>query len=251
MFNPIGHLKTITRHKKLVRRGCFEVGLYYQGMMHDLSKYNPIEFIPGCLYYAGTQSPNNVERQKNGVSRAWLHHKGRNKHHFEYWIDYTLKTGHPIEGNKMPVEYVVEMYIDRVAASKVYQKDKYTDASALEYFKNGKKRYMMHPDTQALLEMLLTYLADNGEEATNAYIRKEILRNDRKVKFVKSVKSKVSDFKVKKKDARKQKSIAKKQEKKAIRKQNRKQRVQYFKDSGKQKAIEVKQNLKNKTKKNK
>ncbi len=190
MFHPIKHYKTITRHRHLVMKGCFEVGLYKQGLLHDLSKYNPIEFIPGALYYKGTESPNNSERRKKGYSSAWLHHKGRNKHHFEYWIDYTLKEGHPIEGNKMPVRYVVEMYVDRVSASKNYQKSKYTDKSALEYYEKGKNRYMMHKDSEELLVMLLKYLADNGEEATNELIRKKILHTDFKVKVVKWISKK-------------------------------------------------------------
>lgn len=191
MFHPIRHYKTITRHRHLVMKGCFEVGLYKQGLLHDLSKYNPIEFIPGAIYYKGTESPNNTERRKRGYSAAWLHHKGRNKHHFEYWIDYTLKEGHPIEGNKMPVRYVVEMYVDRVSASKNYQKVEYTDKSALLYYEKGKNRYMMHEDTERLLVMLLKYLADNGEEATNELIRTRILHTDKKVKRVKYIKDKI------------------------------------------------------------
>ena len=191
MFHPIRHYKTITRHRHLVMKGCFEVGLYKQGLLHDLSKYNPIEFIPGAIYYKGTESPNNTERRKRGYSAAWLHHKGRNKHHFEYWIDYTLKEGHPIEGNKMPVRYVVEMYVDRVSASKNYQKVEYTDKSALLYYEKGKNRYMMHEDTEKLLVMLLKYLADNGEEATNDLIRTRILHTDKKVKRVKYIKDKI------------------------------------------------------------
>ncbi len=191
MFHPIRHYKTITRHRHLVMKGCFEVGLYKQGLLHDLSKYNPIEFIPGAIYYKGTESPNNTERRKRGYSAAWLHHKGRNKHHFEYWIDYTLKEGHPIEGNKMPVRYVVEMYVDRVSASKNYQKVEYTDKSALLYYEKGKNRYMMHEDTEKLLVMLLKYLADNGEEATNELIRTRILHTDKKVKRVKYIKDKI------------------------------------------------------------
>ena len=191
MFHPIRHYKTITRHRHLVMKGCFEVGLYKQGLLHDLSKYNPIEFIQGAIYYKGTESPNNTERRKRGYSAAWLHHKGRNKHHFEYWIDYTLKEGHPIEGNKMPVRYVVEMYVDRVSASKNYQKVEYTDRSALLYYEKGKNRYMMHEDTEKLLVMLLKYLADNGEEATNELIRTRILHTDKKVKTVKYIKNKI------------------------------------------------------------
>ncbi|MCR4611464.1 MAG: DUF5662 family protein [Lachnospiraceae bacterium] len=191
MFRPISHFKTITNHRHLVMKGCFEVGLYKQGLLHDLSKYTPTEFIPGAIFYKGTESPNNAERRKLGHSSAWLHHKGRNKHHFEYWIDYTLAPDHHIGGNKMPVKYVVEMYVDRVSASKNYQKEKYSDASALKYYEKGKNRYMMHPDTEALLVTMLEYLAENGEEATNEFIRKNILHTDKKVKLVKKIISKI------------------------------------------------------------
>ncbi len=191
MFHPIKHFNTITNHRHLVMKMCFELGMYRQGLLHDLSKYSPTEFIPGALYYQGTESPNNAERRKKGHSSAWLHHKGRNKHHFEYWIDYTLAPDHHIDGNKMPVKYVVEMYVDRVSASKNYQKHKYTDRSALEYYEKGKNRYMMHPDTEALLVEMLEYLAENGEEATNDYIRREILHTSKKVATVKRIKERV------------------------------------------------------------
>ncbi|WP_028243888.1 DUF5662 family protein [Pseudobutyrivibrio ruminis] len=171
------HFKTITHHRHLVMKGCFAVGLYKQGLLHDLSKYSFVEFRVGAKYYQGDKSPNNAEREANGVSMAWLHHKGRNKHHFEYWIDYALDGKSGMAGMKMPVNYVVEMYCDRVAACKTYQKDAYTDRSALEYYNKGKAKYLMHPDTAALLEDMLTHLANEGEEATNQYIRKNILHN--------------------------------------------------------------------------
>ncbi len=178
MIKALKHFKTITHHRHLVMKGCFAVGLYKQGLLHDLSKYSWTEFKVGAKYYQGNQSPNNAERKATGLSLAWLHHKGRNKHHFEYWIDYGLD-GQGMTGMKMPVNYVVEMYVDRVAACKNYQKDKYTDESALIYFNKGKAKYMMHSDTYDLLLRLLTYLADNGEKATNDYIRREILHNKR------------------------------------------------------------------------
>ena len=113
----------------LVMKGCFRVGLYRQGLLHDLSKYSPTEFFVGCKYYQGDRSPNNAEREATGVSMAWLHHKGRNKHHFEYWIDYGLGKDDGMVGMKMPVNYVVEMFLDRIAASRNYMKDAYTDSS--------------------------------------------------------------------------------------------------------------------------
>ncbi|MCI8326481.1 MAG: catalase [Lachnospiraceae bacterium] len=171
------HFKTITNHKRLVRAGCFRVGLYRQGIMHDWSKYNPVEFLVGCRYYQGNMSPNNVERVKKGYSSAWLHHKGRNKHHMEYWIDYSAYEKKGVCGMKMPVKYVVEMFIDRMSASKNYLKETYTNKSPLEYYENGKNIYLLHPETRELLERLLHMLAEQGEEATYEYIRKEILKN--------------------------------------------------------------------------
>lgn len=174
------HLKTINHHKKLVMEHCFKVGLYRQGLLHDLSKYSPTEFLVGAKYYQGDRSPNNAEREDKGYTSAWLHHKGRNKHHLEYWIDYSTNPDEGMVGMEMPVNYVVEMFCDRMAASKNYHPESYTDASPLAYYMKGKGKYPMHPNTKALLEKLLTMLAEEGEEATFDYIRREILHNKRR-----------------------------------------------------------------------
>lgn len=155
---------------------CFRVGLYRQGICHDLSKYSWTEFLVGCRYYQGTRSPNNAEREDKGYSTAWLHHKGRNRHHYEYWIDYSMDGSGRLTGMKMPVKYVVEMFLDRIAASKVYHGDTYTDRDPLEYYAKGKAGELMHPETRKLLEKLLHMLAQEGEETTYRYIRKEVLK---------------------------------------------------------------------------
>ena len=178
-MKAIKHFQTITKHKILVMQECFRVGLYRQGLLHDLSKYGWTEFRVGCRYYQGTRSPNNAEREDKGYSSAWLHHKGRNKHHYEYWIDYGLDGEKGMIGMKMPVKYVVEMFLDRIAACKVYKGEEYTDRSPLEYYLKGKGAYLMHPDKQALLEKLLRMLAKDGEEKTYRYIRTNILRKKR------------------------------------------------------------------------
>lgn len=181
-MKAIRHFITITHHKLLVLQGCFKIGLYKQGLLHDLSKYSPTEFLVGCKYYKGYMSPNNAERADRGYSSAWLHHKGRNKHHLEYWIDYAVskpdddKEHTKMEGMKMPIRYVCEMFIDRVSASKNYQKEKYTDKSALEYYEKSVDHYMIHPDTKAMLEYLLVMLSVKGEEYTYRYIKKEVLK---------------------------------------------------------------------------
>lgn len=182
------HFCTITKHKLLVMKGCFRLGLYKQGLLHDMSKYSPVEFLPGCRYYQGNMSPNNAERKEKGYSAAWLHHKGRNRHHLEYWIDYgagdSRGEGTAMTGMKMPIRYVVEMFVDRVCASKNYQKERYTDASAFIYYNNSKDHYILHQDTMALLEYMLEMLAKKGEEETFSFIKNEILKD--KVPYEKS-----------------------------------------------------------------
>lgn len=174
MMKALGHFCTINHHKYLVMKYCFKVGLYKQGLLHDLSKYSPAEFLVGCRYYQGNRSPNNAEREAIGYSSAWLHHKGRNKHHYEYWIDYGMGKDEGIVGMKMPVKYVVEMFMDRIAASKTYQRGNYRDSHPLEYYEKGAAKLgpMIHKDTAALLHKLLRMLAREGEDRTFAYIRK-------------------------------------------------------------------------------
>jgi hypothetical protein len=73
---------------------------------------------------------------------------------------------------KMPLEFVLEMFCDRVAASKIYQGDKYTQQHPLEYFLGGKARRTIHPETSDLLESWLEMLSREGEAATFAEIRR-------------------------------------------------------------------------------
>lgn len=178
-MKAVRHFCTITKHKILVMKGCFRIGLYRQGLLHDLSKYGWTEFRVGCRYYQGTRSPNNAEREATGCSLAWLHHKGRNKHHYEYWVDYVTSDGKvTMAGMRMPEKYVAEMFIDRIAASKVYKGRAYKASDPLQYYvQSGSMGNLIHKDTAELLERLLRMLAEKGEAATFAYIRREVLKN--------------------------------------------------------------------------
>lgn len=175
MNKAFGHFKTITKHRHAVIRNCFKAGIGLQGLRHDLSKYSPTEFLKGAKYYVGTKSPNELERLENGYSTAWLHHKGRNKHHFEYWTDYNMAERR-VMPVKMPERYVVEMFCDRVAASKIYNGDKYDDSFAYNYFIRGKDKRSIHPETSEEIEMLLKMLMEKGEDETFRYIKEVYLK---------------------------------------------------------------------------
>ena len=171
MSHPIKHFITITKHRHLVMKLCFKMGLYKQGLLHDLSKYSYTEFSNSAKYYVGTYSPTISERKEKGYSDIWMHHKGRNKHHYEYWFDFSNieKKYVPI---KIPIQYVKEMICDRIAASKVYLKDKYTKSSALEYFNRTYDRHEMHPETSALLKAWLELVSEKGENEAIKIIKK-------------------------------------------------------------------------------
>ena len=169
------HFKTVCHHRALVRKYCFRLGLYWQGLTHDLSKFAPVEFWAGAKYFQGDRSPNDAQRRRNGYSASWLHHKGRNRHHFEYWTDYATD-GSGIVGVEMPKKYVAEMFCDRLAASKVYRGADFSPGDPYQFFLRGKdRRLLLHPATEALLETMLVKLRDEGEDAAFAYIRREVL----------------------------------------------------------------------------
>lgn len=195
------HFLTIVHHKRLVMQGCFKVGLYWQGLTHDLSKFSLAEFPMGAKYYQGNKSPNVAERKDRGYSSAWLHHKGRNKHHLEYWRDYDENNGGEMSGMKMPGRYVAEMFWDRVAANKTYKKEDYKPSDPWEYYKKGKSRKLMHPETAELLEKMLKILKYKGEDAAAAYIKNKVLKKedyfwiDRRIKDILLIKDGIKRIK--------------------------------------------------------
>ena len=152
MNNIFKHLKLVLTHKYYVLIECFKVGLYWQGIVHDLSKFHPVEFFESAKYFTGTGSPINESKKANGYSEAWLHHKGRNKHHWQYWIDFKGKQAIPLD---IPDKYILEMSCDIKAASKAYLKDRYTSDSPRKYVELHLDKWMMTENTKNKLVVLL------------------------------------------------------------------------------------------------
>lgn len=155
------HFLTVYRHRKIVRKECFLCGLWWQGITHDLSKYSFAEFASSARYFQGDRSPIEAQKEDQGYSEAWLHHKGHNKHHWEYWTDFDD------EGNviplKIPYRYVIEMVCDYIGAGKVYSSKKWTQEEPLDYFIKVRKGRHFHEETESLILYLLSGLAIGGE----------------------------------------------------------------------------------------
>jgi hypothetical protein len=163
------HLRTVNKHRREVRKLCFKCGLYWQGLTHDLSKYSPVEFINGVKFFTGKGSPHMGERDRYGYSKAWLNHKGRNKHHAEYWQD--IRPNGKTEPIDMPRKYFVEMICDRVAASKIYLKENYTNDAPWNYFDSHRDENQFSTNTRQDLVYFLQMLRDEGEEYLFEYLR--------------------------------------------------------------------------------
>lgn len=170
-----GHLSTVTRHRHRVIAHCARAGILWQGLRHDLSKYSPTEFWQGVKFFDGTHSPTEDERRTLGYSLAWMHHKGRNRHHYEYWTDMNRETK-CYESVPMPRRYFVEMVMDRRAACMTYQGKAYRDDSALQYFERSREKDLMHPETSRQLRFVLRMLAEQGEKETFSYLRRSVLK---------------------------------------------------------------------------
>lgn len=167
------HLHTVNEHRFEVFKLCCKCGFVWRGLTHDLSKYSYEEFHESVKYYNksnGNFSPLLAAKRTVGYSTAWLHHFGRNKHHFEYWYDYAA----PIKTPIIPFKYMVEMVCDRIAASKIYNKGKYNDGFPYEYFIKRKDSYMINPKMNKFLEIVFEELRDNGEKILNKKHLKKI-----------------------------------------------------------------------------
>ena len=162
LTNIVKHFNLVTHHKWVVFKLCCKVGEPWRGFMHDISKYSPTEFNESVKYYVGTHSPIIEANKDKGYSAAWLHHKGRNKHHPEYWVDNTAPNQTPI----IPYQYAVEMVCDKIAAGIIYEGKKWTKEYELEYWKKEKNDIVMNENIKEFITAILEELAENGIDKT-------------------------------------------------------------------------------------
>lgn len=155
----IKHFSLVNRHKWRVFINCSKCGLVFRGLVHDLSKFTPTEFFESVKYYQGNRSPIGVCRRETGVSLAWLHHKGRNKHHIEYWLDAECDV-QPI----MPYPYAVECVCDKLAATRVYAGKNYDKSLPLAHWKKYGNKVPGNPKTMRFVEEVFIDVNQHGEK---------------------------------------------------------------------------------------
>lgn len=177
------HLRTVAKHRWVVLQQCARCGYFWQGLTHDLSKLSRAEFVSSARYFQGDRSPIEAEKAAQGYSAAWLHHKGRNPHHWEYWTDFDEGDGHVI-ANKIPYRYVVEMVCDWIGAGMVYSQDKWTQSEPLAYYDKVRKGRHFHEETELMLRFFLEVIKDYGLDKFYEVARSERLHSYYDVGFL-------------------------------------------------------------------
>lgn len=156
--NLIGHFCLITKHKWVVFKLCVKVGQPWRGLVHDLSKYSPTEFWEGVKYFNGGHSPIVDCKKKEGYSKAWLHHRGRNRHHLEYWVDVKAPEKTPI----MPYKFVAEMLCDKLAAGIIYMGKDWTKEYELQYWLKERGEVEVNEQIKLLITDFFTQVSKDG-----------------------------------------------------------------------------------------
>ena len=158
LIKCIKHINLVMHHKWLVFKLCCKVGLPWRGFMHDWSKFSPTEFWESVKYFDGHKSPITVCKKDKGYSEAWLHHKGRNKHHYQYWTDLSL----PEKTVIMPYKYAVEMVCDELAAGITYNGKNWTKDTQLEYYINKERKNLINPHIDNFLMATFIEVSQKG-----------------------------------------------------------------------------------------
>ncbi len=156
--NVVKHFMVVTKHRWVVFKLCCKVGQPWRGFVHDLSKYSPTEFWEGVKYFNGKHSPIMDCKRDKGYSKAWLHHKGRNKHHTDYWVDLSAPDKTPI----IPYKYVAEMLCDKLAAGLIYKGKEWTKEYELEYWINERNKTLVNDQVEKLITDFFTQVSEVG-----------------------------------------------------------------------------------------
>lgn len=170
------HLIRIIKHKYWVAHYCFQLGLYWQGIVHDWSKFSYTEFSRSIKYWDDAISPLANEKNIHGYSETFLHHRGRNPHHYEYWVHSLDEGGVPA---KMPRKYALELVCDYLAAGRTYNKD-FTYGSEYNWWiKFLSSPRAIHPETKDFVTKCFRHLSAGGTFLGELKVLKERYPNSK------------------------------------------------------------------------
>ncbi len=178
----LNYFRYVLRHKWFVFLALLSVwcanpwaiGLLWQGIVHDLSKFRPSEWFPYVDYFYGGPHPEaNHGDMRNWFGdvgtkawvdarfdAAWNHHQKRNPHHWQYWVlredDGETK---PLE---MPEHYLIEMLADWEGAGRAIT----GKANTPEWYAKNRDKIVLHPATRRIVDYRLAVFESVSVEDT-------------------------------------------------------------------------------------
>ena len=156
--NIFKHFHKICTHKRWVFHYCRKAGISWRGFWHDMSKFSPTEFWESVRYYQGDSSPIDAAKKDKGWSKAWMHHKGRNRHHYEYWMDNFDNGG---EALIMPFDDALELLCDYLAAGRAYMGKGFSYTAEYQWWRGKQSKPLkMHAVIQWFVSTTLADLAE-------------------------------------------------------------------------------------------
>jgi len=144
------YFKYIVNHKWNVFIECFKTKQFFHGIVHDISKFLPSEFIPYAkFFYSKNREKEYKQSDENDTNfqKGWCHHQKRNKHHWNYWVSVTRKD--EIEAIPMATKYIMQMIADWNGMGRKF------GGKTKDYYLKNKDTMILHPKTIKIIESIL------------------------------------------------------------------------------------------------
>ena len=135
----------ILGHKWNVFVECLITGQPIHGILHDLSKFLPSEFIPYARFFFAKDKTNiykETDEKDLNFLKGWCYHQKRNKHHWNYWVCINRKN--EIIPIPMPAKYIAQMLADWRGMSRKF------GGTPKAYYE--KDSMILHSDTIKIIE---------------------------------------------------------------------------------------------------
>ncbi len=158
----INYGKYLLRHKWYVTLACFQRGLFWRGLKHDLSKFFHREWFPYANFHYNPDGSKKQIRDKTGYYKpsdtgdpafdyAWMHHFHHNDHHWQHWCVPEAAT---VVLKVMPEKAIQEMVCDWIGAARAQGVENWQDPSP--WFKANQGSMRLHMDTRfRIIEILV------------------------------------------------------------------------------------------------
>lgn len=160
------YLRYVIIHKWFVLLACWRRGLWWQGIIHDWSKFLPSEWFAYADFFYGFKPTDNdrsraiavlgydpypshqtIADRRFAFDVAWLKHQHRSPHHWQHWV--LREDSGATLTLEMPKRYAMEMICDWEGAGRAITGRSGETAS---WYQKNRSKILLQSNTRALVE---------------------------------------------------------------------------------------------------